>query len=245
MKKIISVLIFSISFCIISKAQMKNADEVVKELFEILKTKDDKRYAKLFPDYEKMEKFMMQTFARSPRRVEMDSMMAVFTEEQYKEQVLARSAEKFNNFLLIAERKNVVWNDITFKRYEVDTSSSENDEFNDPGAGIKKMKGGFDFMSGQKEYTVKFDQVVWFASDSNWYGVELTNFFERGKEMEENFEMPDNRTIAPDTLAGVSIAAADTMKVAEYQPIKPKKTPVKKVPFKKPAAKSAARKPKQ
>jgi hypothetical protein len=245
MKKLTGVVIFSISFCIFVNGQMKNADAVVKELFEILKTKDSTRYMKLFPNYEKMKKFMKQTFALSPRRAEMDSMMDIFTEEQYREQVLARGTEKFSNFLKIGERKEVVWNNIMFKRYEVDTSSSENDEFNDPGANIKKMKGGFDFMSGQKEYTVKFDQAVWFASDSNWYGVELINLYEKGKEIQGNFEMPDNRIIAPDNL-GVSItAAADTIKVDEHKTVKSKKVPIKKIPAKKPAVKSAALKPKQ
>jgi hypothetical protein len=244
MKKIISVLIFSISFSIITNGQMKNADAVVKELFEILKTKDEKRYIKLFPNYERMKKFMKQTFALSPHREKVDSMITSFTEEQYNEQILTRGLEKFNNFLKIGERKEVVWNDIKLNRYTVDTSSEDN-MFNDPEAGIKKMKGRLDFLSGQKEYTLKFDQVVWFASDSNWYGVELINFFEKRKEQDGDFETPDDRTIAPDTV-GVSVtAAADTMKVAEYKPAKSKKAPVKKAPAKKPAAKSAARKPKQ
>jgi hypothetical protein len=214
-------------------------------LFEILKTKDAERYIKLFPDYETMKKFMRQTFALPARRADMDSMLVSFTNEQYNDQILVRGAEKFNDFLLIGERKEVAWNDIKLNRYSIDTSL-ENNEFSDPEASIKSMKGSLDFFSGQKEYTVKFGQVIWFAAADRWYGIELANFFEKGKETEDDYEIsaPEPDSVAFLTADTISVMPAEAA-AAAYKPAKPKKTPVKKAPAKKPAAKSAALKPKQ
>lgn len=228
MKKIISLLIFSISFCIITTGQMKDADAVVKELFEILKTKDEKRYAKLFPDYEGVKKIMSEMLSKSFSRQQIDSLfLNGFTEGEYTKK-LSNVSEKFNIFLNENANKEIVWNSIIFKGYSVDTSYNGED---DSEMEFKTMRGSIDFLSDQKDYTVKFKEVVWSGSDKRWYGAEFKQVFEKGKEPSEG--------------EFSTLSSSDTLRPAEYKPAKPKKVPVKKAAAKKPAAKSAALKPKQ
>lgn len=245
MKKIISVLIFSISFCIIAAGQMKDADAVVKELFEVLKTKDEIRYAKFFPDYKTIKRVMIELLTPPTERGEKDSFMADnFTKNVYAEE-LEEASKKFHNFLSEGETKKIVWSNIILKGFMTDTvinKSGENDELK-----FTLMQGTINLLSGNKEYTVKFKGTVWSENDNRRYKAEFKQVFEKGNEPpnDDEFSVMDSIPLGADTTVPILSTIPDTLRQVDYKPVKPKKLPVKKAPVKKPAAKSAALKPKQ
>jgi hypothetical protein len=242
MKKIVIAFVFCISFCIFTNGQMKDADAVIKELFEILKTKDSARYVKLFPDYEGMKRLTAELFDSSSRKSEMDSFFLFFTEKIYKEGVIGKNSEKFDDFLKKGEGKEIIWNNIVLKGYTIDSSLDDDSE-----ADFKTMDGKIDLLSGNREYTVKFKEAIWSVNDGRWYGAEFKSVFEKGKEREDDYTLStaDSITVSIDSIRMSEIDTTYISPPADYSPGRPPKTPVKKAPSKKPAAKSAAIKPKQ
>lgn len=212
------VLLF-VSLSLFSQAQEQEKEGFVKGLAEILKTKNEQAYLRLFPDYPKMLVLMKELMAGSGQQ--MDSSFArFFTEDAYQKEMMGEMGEKFRKFIQKGEEKGIAWDKTSLVSYTLEMKAEDQDD-DAMNTNLKMYTGEMELQAADKSYIVRFKESLWWEADKKFYGAEMKKVFEKGKEEAEEEEWED--AVAVDSAMAVM---ADTFAVAEpVPPPAPKKKP--------------------
>jgi hypothetical protein len=243
MKKIKWILLIILATIqIAGHSQASDKDEMIKKIFSAFKNKDEKAYIKLFPDVATIKDFFI-TLSKSDTTGEMDQMIKASIDEMTDSSLQASLARDFRKYIKVSEQKGVAWNHAVFTSHNA-VSLTENQD----GITASKLKGKLYFTSDNKEYFIKFDDIIWFES-KGWYGVEIKRIDEKSKEnmpddMEDFYDdedEPGSKTINSADMDSTLMIDSIAKRMME-KPVKKTKQPVKPKPAK-PNTQTPAKKP--
>lgn len=193
-------------------SQVREKNAMVKKVFTVLKTKDEKGFVKLFPDAATTKKYILQMMGGDSSLGMLKEMMAEITDSSLQEEY----GTDFQQIISRGEKKGVEWSSATLVKYTLDSSISEE--------GMPMLNGKIYFNSKGKAYFLSYNDIIKFG-DEGWYGVNIERVDLKSKENEP--EVIDWEVFGTDSVAiADSVFKQDIKKPVE----KPKPPPAKNKP---------------
>lgn len=236
MKKIKWILLIVLAVIqIAGDAQVSNKDEMIKKVFSVLKNKDEEGYINLFPDAITIKAFLI-TLIKADTSADMNAMITAYIDQITDSSLRVDLRKDFKKYIKKGEEKGVDWGHSVFISYNADSVMEKQDGIEAP-----KLTGKMYFSSRNKDFFLKFDNIIWFEN-KGWYGVEINRVDEKSKENskdeEEDIDEEISRAVAADSLAMID----SLTKVINKKPVQKPKQPVKPKPAK-PKTQPPAKKP--
>jgi len=213
-------------------AQVKDKDAMVKKIFTVLRQKDKEGFVGLFPDAATCKKFMLKVLGDLDKE-ELDELINSMTDSSLQSDF----RETFSKIIKQGEERGIDWSQTKLISFLADSTLERESK-------MPKLNGKIYFNSGQKEYFMIYDEVIWFEG-LGWYGVDIGRIDEKSKENE-----PDEfiRNLDVDTammLVDTTVIMMDTTRqviIEEKKEVKPKTPKEKNKPVKS-KSQTSARKP--
>jgi len=227
MKKIKWLLVIvMIITAIAGYSQVQDKETMVKQVFSVLKNKDEQGYIKLFPDAATMKE-LMSMIAKSDTTGDLQDMMKILLDKITDSSLQIEFSGEFKKTIKMGEEKGVDWSQANLVSYKADSTLTKKD-----GIEVSKLTGKIYFNVGSKEYFLKFNEVIWFEREG-WYGVDIERIDEKSKEHDDSGlawqGYGDSVMVAVDSLRLVADSVANAR---ENKPVQKAKQPVKNKPGK-------------
>lgn len=218
MKKQIVLLAGFILIAIISFAQEKDKEVMVKKIFYSLRDKNPEAFINLFPDGVTFREFVLKSgmAANSPEdSVELESLIGSLTDSSLREGF----RESYAEYIKKGEDSGVNWPSAKLVSFTIDSSYIEDEGFKTPA-----LSGKIYFTADSIDFFIEYSQVIWFEN-KGWYGVEIDRI---DKKSREHLKEEYNRAAADSMVMYADTAVTIFKKNPGDNPAGTTKTPVKK-----------------
>jgi hypothetical protein len=204
-------------------AQVTNKDEMIRKIFAVLGNKDEEGYIKLFPDAATIKAFL-STLIKADTSGDMNAMITDYISQITDSSLRVDLRKDFKRYIRKGEDKGVDWGHSVFVSYTADSIMEKKDGIEAP-----KLTGKIYFNSNNKEYFLKFNDIIWFEN-KGWYGVGINRVDEKSKENNDESEEIDEEI---SRLNADSLAMTDSIaKAINKKPVQKSKQPVNPKPAK-------------
>lgn len=172
MQKTFFSIAFIFFFGIHSKAQIKDTDTFIQELFNSFQTMDEKRFIDLYPDAIQLKSILFDLMQRQTGN---DTAALQLGKNMLNEitdsSLYLDYAKEFRRAMDSAKVAGVNWADAKFMFSQADTSVAEDIEG-------KMLRGMIYFTSNKKDYFISFYEVLWPRVLEGWVGASIRNIGE-------------------------------------------------------------------
>lgn len=170
MKKLPILVLFAF-FVSSSYAQVRDTETMMREIFESIKTQDEKRFIGLFPSASEFKAILVKMMLDDPGSANLDSMQRGSVQQMLDEITDSTLAKEFVNeyrkAMRLREASSVDWSSANFVSFRGDTSSADNI------SNAKAFSGHIYFNTTYKQYFISFSDVIWWPDHNAWYGVNI------------------------------------------------------------------------
>ena len=155
-----------------TEAQIKNTGQFLHEVFNALKSHDEIRFKKLFPDAVKMRIILKSMMEQEEGTDSINSKAANAVLEMITDSILNKGyQETYTGIMNLAEAAGINWQDAAYVYHTADTIAAKEFEGN-------ILKGMIVLKSGSKEFFINYEGAIWFKEIEGWMGITVSKIGE-------------------------------------------------------------------
>jgi hypothetical protein len=221
-----------------TSAQVKSVDSVVSRAFNSIKNEDEQAYLKLFPTFAQLKTLLNDIVKSVPDSAQKMTLAQAFSkidEETFNSELKTKTGKSFREFISDGKMKGIVW---SRTRLDSFTTTEEKESAID----LKKVSGKLFFSDQDKEYVIRFSDIIWFKDEQGWFGFEMNKV----QKKEDANLLDDDRINNDDSISKMewdTVTVNIDSTLVNTVPAKTRKQNDKKPVTKKPEAKQPAKKP--